>query len=331
MTNTTKTARLSRKTLYIALALTCLVLGGAIGFVAPLVVSPDRVSALPRPVADLGPLGRTEVVQPESVEELRLAFAASSYHLAAVREGDTAVPRLYVTELPDDLGDIRQTKMRKTVFLRTLLPLVLLANEEIRSTRARVEAILAKDAAGGELTPEETGWMAAVAEYYEIEEPTAARLLNKIDEIPVSLALAQGIVESGWGTSRFAREGKALFGERVFGGNAGIAAKHDSSARVRDFIDLMESVRSYMHNLNTHPAYDELRAARADSRRAGDEATGAQLALTLHDYAELEGYPQKIRAIIRQNKLSVFNDARLATGAVAERIDLFDAGQPAEG
>jgi Bax protein len=268
--------------------------------------------------------GASLILEPHSTEELTRALERAGFRLASVRKGDAEVPRLYVAALPPDLGEVSDVELRKRVFLRTVLPLVLLANEEIAQRRARLLALVARHEAGLDLSVADRAWLDALADLYDAERGDFATLKARVAEIPPSLALAQSIVESGWGTSRFAREGNALFGQRVWSDAAkALVPSRNRSVRVQAFLDLMDSVRSYMHNLNTHPAYAGLRAERARLAAEGEQPAGAQLVHGLEDYAELEDYVAKLRQLMRHNKLAELDAARLAsrplTAALAGR------------
>jgi Bax protein len=251
------------------------------------------------------------IVEPGSAGELKRALERANFRLDAVRDG-AAVPRIYVAALPPDLPEIAQVDTRKRVFLRSVLPLVLLANEELRQRRARMLDIAARLQAGQDVSIADRAWLDALAEHYELAHGDLDALKRRVDAIPPSLALAQAIVESGWGTSRFALEGNALFGQRVWS-NAALAMtpERNRSVRVQAFIDLMDSVRAYMHNLNTHPAYAALRAERARLTAAGETPGGHHLAHGLEDYAEIDGYVDKLFALMRHNALADLDAARL--------------------
>ena len=140
------------------------------------------------------------------------------------------------------------------------------------------------------------------------------KIKNKAHRIPVSLALAQGAIESGWGTARFSIEGNAMFGERTYDPDAEdmVAEEGSPTFRVRAFADLNASVAAYMNNLNTHPEYAEFRAARAAIWSTGRAPSGLDLAVHLASYSEeRHAYIDKIRRIITENRLGEFNSARL--------------------
>ena len=136
----------------------------------------------------------------------------------------------------------------------------------------------------------------------------------RADFVPVSLALAQAAIESGWGTSRFALQGNALFGQWAWQKDAGLkpARASNSEAVVRSFPNLFGSVRAYMHNLNTHPRYATFRARRHLLRRRTQSDLGYQLSNFLDGYAEIgEVYVAKLKTLIRSNDLGQYEAARL--------------------
>ncbi|HKY95667.1 MAG TPA: glucosaminidase domain-containing protein [Kiloniellales bacterium] len=269
------------------------------------------------------PLTITQFVDSNSAELLLGQFAAAGYDLAAVRGGLSTVPRLYASVLPKDLRRLEAADSRKEAFIGAMLPLVLMANEEILQYRQRVERLADKVDAGELLNAEELTWLRSVAALYETDPWDFEELLLRVDALPVALTLAQAIEESGWGTSRYARDGNALFGQRTWSAGPGMTARKDGKAldhRARAFADLMHSVRAYMHNLNTHPAYKKFRAERQRQRDAGQLLDGGVLAGFLGRYAENEAYAENLRRLIRHNDLDRYESARLASGAVAERV-----------
>jgi Bax protein len=278
--------------------------------------------------ADSGTVGLNgaHVVAPADATELDRALDELEFDLAAIREGDMVVPRLYVSTLPDDLKAVPELAERKRLFLSLVLPLVLLGNEELRGQRARAEHLFQRLERGESLEPAEQAWLETLAEYYEVLPEDRDALMRRIDAVPVSLALAQAIVESGWGTSRFAREGNALFGERVWSENVPTMVPGKSKdIRVRAFIDLMDSVRAYLRNLNTHEAYAELRGLRAKARANDRQPDAKRLASTLTRYAELENYPEHLHGLMRTNGLAELDAARLESHSLA-RNPLLSAG-----
>lgn len=272
------------------------------------------------------------IVAPETTEALNLALAEGLLDLAAVRAGTLGVPRLYVTKLPPDLRQASSTEQRKIAFIGSLLPLVLMANEEILGQREELQRLLAKQAGGEALSLEEQGWLVALAEFYDVEPGDDEELLLRVDALPVSLTLAQAIEESGWGTSRYARDGNALFGQRTWHKNVpGLTARKDGQTldhRARAFSDLMQSVRAYMHNLNTHNAYRKLRGERARLRGEGAAVEGAHLAGFLGSYAENETYVDNLRRLMRHNELASYEAAALTAGPATAEADS-DAKLPA--
>lgn len=256
-------------------------------------------------------------------ERPEAVFATLGYRPQAVREAQAPVPRRFLASLPGGLDRIERADERKRIFVATLLPLVLRANELIARDRARAELLRARIESGAEIDPLAAEWLVALAERYKlgpvasVEEIDFDALLRRVDIIPPSLALAQGAIESGWGTSRFARLGNAIFGQWTWDPNMpGLVPEQRSAGkrhRVRAFEFLIDSVRGYMHNLNTAPAYSGLRLMRAQLRARNQPLRGLPLASTLIRYSERrEAYIADLRTIITSNRLSEFNEARLA-------------------
>ena len=234
--------------------------------------------------------------------DLFALFVGRGYQLDEARHGGEAVPRVVVERLPRDLAAVESIDLRKAVFLKTLLPLLLLENERILADRARLTRILAD---GPPRAADDEAFLARLAERYEAPAGNLRDLLRRVDAVPVSLALAQAALETGWGTSRPAQAGHALFGQMVY-------KDEDDDGRVRRFAALSEAVSAYAINLNSHRAYGEFRRARAALRDAGKVFDGYALAQHLHRYSERRmDYVRDVRALMRVNGLKALDIARL--------------------
>jgi Bax protein len=270
-------------------------------------IDSDRTAA--RPGGNPG--GRVRV---NSAEGLSNVFEQAGYRLDGVRRHGE-VPRLFLVRLPLDLREIRAPSHRKNVFIKMTLPLILLVNERIMRDRMRIHILRTLIESRVEIPQDDVAWLARTSERYGLARLDFDALLRRVDVIPPSLALAQGAEETGWGTSRFAHEGNALFGQRMFGGKGGLVPRRRDKGKtfkVRAFEELVEGVRAYAHNLNTFGAYEEFRRARETRREAGQPLIGTELARALENYSERrESYIDTIRLIIRSNALHLFDKARL--------------------
>ena len=247
------------------------------------------------------------------------------YDLNAVIQGYAGVPRLSLVSLPGDMRAIRETSERKAVFFKTVLPLVLQVNEQIIEDRSRLWDLQAQKRSGAELDALDRFWLAVMAERYGTKRGDIAALLDRHDVVPPSLALAQAATESAWGTSRFVREGNAMFGEWTFTAkDKGIVPNGrevGKTHRVRAFDSLYDSVHSYVTNLNKHRAYKEYRAQRAEMRAKGQSVDGMLLAGTLHRYSERgAAYVAELRSIISGNDLDLLDTAQLSSTGKYEPV-----------
>ncbi len=255
-----------------------------------------------------------------TVSTLDRTFAQLGYDLDRLRDGDGLVPRHFVAAMPSDMRAIRVPAKRKALFIKTVLPLILQANDEIRADRARLERILDHK---GDLPAVDRLWLAAKTEVYEVKRTDLKGLRTRMDVIPPSLAIAQAAEESGWGTSRFVREGNALFGQWTFSGNRHMVPRKRDAGRkhqVQAFPSLIEGVRAYMENLNTHRAYRGFRELRSVRRAKSQPLHGLELATTLTGYSERgEKYVETIQGLIRFNRLQALDGARLGVATVSRR------------
>ena len=220
------------------------------------------------------------------------------------------VPSKFARHIPakhfEMTGDIQ-----KESFIKLVLPLILAANEELLQRR---EAVQAAVQANDRDTLDQWAVLYRIDSEDFDDVGLAERLLRRVDTIPVALALAQAAVESGWGTSRFARQGNALFGQWAWTESAGLrplAASNDRAV-VRSFGSLLESVRAYMHNLNTHQNYKRFREARYRLKPQAEEVKASRLATYLDSYAEIgQAYVKKLLAVMTSNNFDQYAEAKL--------------------
>jgi Bax protein len=270
------------------------------------------------------PMGTTArsavpVLTPSSHQELTSFLVDNGYDWDSL---DSGVPPFILQALPPDLGELKTIEEKKRLFFLSLLPMVLMINEEIHKQRLELMAIFRYYDSGLPLNPEQWERLFFLAGEYGIREnpladPLARRtLLRRVDTLPPSLVLAQAANESGYGTSRFAVEGNNLFGLWTYIRGTGLVPLKRPPGRtyeVQRFPTLFDSVRAYMNNLNRHRAYRPMRELRSLLRSRGLELRGIDLAAGLRLYsARREAYVREIRSIIRGNNLSRLSSAALA-------------------
>jgi len=246
-----------------------------------------------------------------TIEQL---FADTNYTLNDVREKKLVKP-VALTLLPAEIKMIENTKKRKEFFIQIILPLILQENNNIKLDRKRLFSIINKS----NNTNLEKKWLEKKYKQYGVISKDLSVLKVRMDEIPVSLAIAQAAKETGWGTSRFAQEGNALFGQWTWSGE-GLKPKDadkDQGHKVMKFNVLQASVRAYQRNLNTHSSYKNLRKARAMLRDKGKPLDSLILVKFLDEYAETgQKYVEVLTKIINQNNLKDFDDAKLLPSSI---------------
>lgn len=232
--------------------------------------------------------------------------------------GPQTIPPLLLTKLPEDFAQALQPVERRVLFLRSLLPIVLVENRRLHEQRALAAWLLdgKLPVAGSPMRD----WLTRLAKQYRVrgnlEKPAVRhKLLLRLDEIPPSLALAQAAIETGWGSSRFALEGNSLYGQWTYDDSKGLEPSQrdeDATHRVASFPDLRASVRAYMRNLNTGSAYHEFRTARAMTRAEAQPLDASELATHLHRYSQRgKDYVADIQQIIRSPAIAALNKIHL--------------------
>ena len=244
-----------------------------------------------------------------SASTINQLFEDTKYNLSDVRQNKLVRP-VALTWLPYEIKKIENVKKRKELFIQIVLPLILEENNNIKLDRIKLFNIINKNN-NSEL---EKRWLRKKYKQYGVSSKDISALKIRMDEIPTSLALAQAAKETGWGTSRFALEGNALFGQWTWSGE-GLKPKdsdQDKDHKVMKFNILQASVRAYQRNLNTHKSYKEFRQARASLRDQGKKLDSLILSKYLDKYAETgTKYVEILNQIIIQNKLKDFDDAKL--------------------
>jgi len=244
-----------------------------------------------------------------SASTIKQLFEDTGYNLNDVRKKKLVKP-VALTLLPQEIKMIENSKKRKEFFIQIVLPLIIEENNNIKIDRNTLFTIINKS----NNSNSEKQWLEKKYKQYGAKSGDLSTLKIRMDEIPVSLAIAQAAKETGWGTSRFALEGNALFGQWTWSGE-GLKpkeAKEGESHKVMKFNVLQASVRAYQRNINTHSTYKDFRKARAKLRDQNKPLDSIELSKYLNKYAETGNqYVEVLQKIIKQNKLQDFDDAKL--------------------
>ncbi|WP_165831921.1 MULTISPECIES: glucosaminidase domain-containing protein [Gammaproteobacteria] len=252
---------------------------------------------------------------PQSLEEQPAETMATSP--AGVLPDVRRPPATATTEVPE-FGEIFNIRERKEAFFSYLLPAIRDENERIRRQRRALLRLQAKYHTAG-LSMQEQRWVSQLAEYYdldtEVNEETLPEVLTvlerRVDVIPETLVLVQAANESGWGRSRFAQSARNFFGQWCWSQGCGIVPSQRPDGQVYEvrLFDSMEaSIRSYMRNLNTHYAYQDLRGIREQMRAAEEPITATPLTEGLTSYSERgEEYVEELQQMIRVNQPIIEN------------------------
>jgi len=252
-------------------------------------------------------------INPRTADELAGFFRDASYTLTDIRQGE-AVPPIKVERVPDDLGT-KDGSVRKLLFITALLPVILEVNQRVLAEREQLLFLRSKMGAPAGITTIERLWLEALADRYDTPSDKLDELVRRVDIVPPSMAIAQGGVESGWGTSFAARTGNALFGQIQVAGRHNVAVPWQPGAGMpQPFGNVGEAADAYVANLNTHPAYAAFRVERAGLRERGEALDGYRLIGTLLRYSELgQQYVGFIRQVMREDKLTDFDKAKLSS------------------
>ena len=235
-------------------------------------------------------------------------FEDLEYDLDYVRDNKKVKP-IYFTRLPKDLSKIKSVREKKETFLQILLPLVVAENEQIALDRIYLFKILKDNESA-----EGKKWLSKKYKAYKVNDRNINELIKKMDIIPTSIALAQAAKESGWGTSRFALEGNAIYGQWTWSGDGiePLEKTKDQNHKILKFPLLRASVKAYINNLNTHRGYKSFRKKRDELRKQNKKLAGLELIHELKNYAQTGvEYTKILEKIIKQNDLDELENVRI--------------------
>ena len=242
-----------------------------------------------------------------TIEQL---FQDTNYDLKKVKQTKLVNIGNSLDHLPKEMKSIENVKKRKNLFIKIVLPLIIEENTKIKLDRKKLFVILNKN----NNSKGDIDWLNKKFKQYGVIKNDLSTLKVRMDEIPPSLAIAQAAKETGWGTSRFAQKGNALFGQWTWSGD-GIkpaAADDDSTHKVASFKVLKASVKAYQRNINTHSSYKKFRKERAIQRDNDGQLNSLKLVKYLDKYAETGiEYTKILIKIIKQNSLTDFDDVKI--------------------
>ena len=241
-----------------------------------------------------------------SASTIEQLFKDNGYNLEKVKETKLVNVGNQLSRLPKELKNIESSKKRKKLFIQIVLPLIIEENIKIRFDRKKLFEILNKN----NTTKRDKAWLDLKFKQYGIKNNDLSKLKIRMDEIPVSLAIAQAAKETGWGSSRFAQEGNALFGQWTWSGEGikPLDVEKGEKHKVAKFKILKASVRAYQRNINTHSSYKQFRIERAIQRDNDEKLDSLRLVIFLEKYAETgKEYTEVLKKIIIQNNLTDFD------------------------
>ena len=285
------------------------------------VKKPEVKKEVKKPKLEVKRKSVDEVILPNlnlKTETVLNLFKDVEYDLGKVRTQKLVKP-IYFTQFPRDLDALQSTKLKKETFIKIVLPLIVAENERILEDRNKLILLTKKKFT----TDLEKQWLRQKLLEYKVKKGDLKELSVRMDIIPTSIALAQAAKESGWGTSRFALEGNAIFGQWTWSGQgiAPLDRESNKNHKILKFPILRASVKAYQNNLNTHKSYYKFRQKRSSLRDKNKKIKGLELTETLNNYAQTGSeYTKILNQIIKQNRLTDFEPVKLVNSV--KKIEL---------
>ena len=243
-------------------------------------------------------------------KDLVNVFNENNYNYETVLK-HKKVPNLYISTLPEDFSEIVSSSKKKSLFVRSILPLIVKENNRIEILNNKIKKLKNNFS---NINRSEAIWLSKMMSRYKVKSNNLNDLIVKVDIIPVSIALGQAAIESGWGTSRFAMEGNALYGQWSWKSGSGIVPKDrdiNEVYEIKSFLSLSNSVSSYMKNLNTHQNYKNFRINRKLLREHNIPVLGSYLYQYLDKYAVDNNYSDILKKIIDSNKFGELENVEI--------------------
>jgi Bax protein len=240
------------------------------------------------------------LLRPQSTAEVRTIFKDHAFRLSHVQRGDASVPRIFLSHFPEDWKRTNLQEKGQKLFIQMILPLILEENEYTLMARIRAICLFGKINQGKSLGQSDRRWLAYIAKEYRVRPFDEKALLARLDFVPPSLALAQAILETGFGRSHAAMRKNSIFGHMR------------TLTQVTSYPSLRHSVVSYIRNLNRHPAYRAFHQARLQMRNKGKLPSGFVLAKGLWAYSiRREAYIRDLQHLIQRYGLERYDTAYL--------------------
>ena len=258
-------------------------------------ISPEKIH---------NPYPEVKVTTLNSAQSLINQFKLHQYQLANVSSTDR-IPAFFVENLPSDLNSL-PVQEKISGFIRLLLPTIIEVNKRISAVRNDV--ITLSKQPKSEWSKEETVWLNELMTSYDIKSSRIDDLLLRLDIIPVGMVLAQGIDESGWGTSYFAVKGNGLYGEHLSSKGGKYLSTPGGHVKVAAFDNLFAGTARYMYNLNTTSAYKDLWILRKKLSSEG-KLSGYELVEALSHYSTRgDAYVENLQSLIKHHQLDGFDN-----------------------
>jgi len=242
--------------------------------------------------------------------QMKSAFKAQGYDMADVLENKQPVPRLFVESVPRDFNRPKYDEERPALFTEMLLPVIMKANKTVLNERTEIERLSAKFAAKEAFSAEELAWLESEAQKYDIVfdaedwDGSFRTMLLHVDGVPPSLLLAMAAEDSGFATSRYAREYNSVFHARDWNGNGVVPDEPMTDGedyRIVAYPTLYDAVLARIVWLNSGVRFSSFRDARQIYRQGrsvlyGADTTGAFRLFPDRDFK----YPDYLKHLILQ-------------------------------
>lgn len=260
-------------------------------------------------------------IPPVKTEQLQRVFQAYDYDMVHHLKENKPVPRLFVRSVPEDFNREKYDEVRPALFYEMMLPVILKANETLAAERERLMRLKREFDDTGDLSAQSMEELREWIKRYDVKpsddlDTLFNALIPRVDGVTPTLLLTMAAQDSGFGTSRYAREYNAVFHQRDWNGNGAVpdeVQKEGPQYRIKVFNSLYDAVISQIHYLNTNGYFENYRIARAKYRRSNNPMRGYSIAHLLINFPYKSfKYPDIIKHLILQYELTPLDFQALA-------------------
>ncbi len=239
----------------------------------------------------------------EKLEALHKDLNYAGYPRDHLMLKDRKYPRIFLKNFPLGFDKITDEARRNNLFLKIMIPMALMLNEDIMVERRKLLKLQDDIDEGKQFSQQDIDYLEKLAKEYDLYTTfkgdiryayLLAELQNRVDRIPPSIIITAAAIETNWGASRVVKEGNSLYKILEWHTTEGlkpIGETEDNTYRIKVYPDIYSSIKDYAMKVNSAPSFDSLRNFRREFREMNNNLVGHLLAPYTYGSSNLHNYP----------------------------------------